>query len=168
MLHNVNHLCFYSTIPSQSHGIHFIYAPNNFHIYMDICPLNAGNDELGLVFIWPYTDMIDPVLTTRLLRWLYILQWRHNERDSVSNHWRLHCLLNWWFRRRSKKTTKLRFTGLCDGNSMVTVEFPAQKARNAANVLPSFQLWSVRCSHNHLLNTWINHEQESSPWNRPD
>ena len=33
------------------------------------------------------------------------LQWRHNERDGVSNHrrlWRLYCLLNRLFRHRSK------------------------------------------------------------------
>ena len=32
------------------------------------------------------------------------------------------------FRRRSKKTPKLRVTGLCAGNSPVTGEFPAQRA----------------------------------------
>ena len=37
------------------------------------------------------------------------LQWRHTERDGDSNH---HCLLNRLFRRRSKKTSKLRVTGL--------------------------------------------------------
>ena len=31
------------------------------------------------------------------------LQWCHNECDGVSNHRRLHCLFNCWFRRRSKK-----------------------------------------------------------------
>ena len=36
------------------------------------------------------------------------LQWRHNERDGVSNHRRLDCLLNRLFRRWSKKTSKLR------------------------------------------------------------
>ena len=41
------------------------------------------------------------------------LQWRHNERDGVSNH-RLDCLLSRLFRRRSKKTSTLRVTGLCD------------------------------------------------------
>ena len=61
------------------------------------------------------------------------LQWRHNERDGVSNHQRLDCLLNRFFRRRSKKTSKLRFTVLCDGNSPVTGEFPAQKASNVEN-----------------------------------
>ena len=62
------------------------------------------------------------------------LQWRHNERDGVSNHQSRDCLLNRLFRRRSKKTSKLRVTGLCVGNSPVTGEFPAQRASNAGNV----------------------------------
>ena len=37
-------------------------------------------------------------------------------------------------RRRSKKTSKLRVIGLCEGNSPVTGEFPAQMASNAKNV----------------------------------
>ena len=52
------------------------------------------------------------------------LQWRHNERDSVSNHRRLDCLLNRLFRRKIKKTSKRRVTGLCEGNPPVTGEFP--------------------------------------------
>ena len=39
------------------------------------------------------------------------LQWRHNECDGVSNHQRFDGLLNRLFRRRSKKTSKLRVTG---------------------------------------------------------
>ena len=53
------------------------------------------------------------------------LQWRHNGRDCASNHQLHHCLLNPVFRRRSKKASKLRVTGLCVGNSMVTGESPA-------------------------------------------
>ena len=34
---------------------------------------------------------------------------------------------------RSKKTSKLRVTGLCAGNSPVAGEFPAQMASNAEN-----------------------------------
>ena len=48
------------------------------------------------------------------------LRWRHNERDGVSNNQPHDCLLNHLFRRRSKKTSKLRITGLCEGNSPVT------------------------------------------------
>ena len=61
-------------------------------------------------------------------------QWRHNGRDSVSNHQPHHCLLNGLFRRRWKKTSKLRVTGLWAGNSPVSGEFPAQMASNAENV----------------------------------
>ena len=35
---------------------------------------------------------------------------------------------------RSKKTSKLRVTGLCAGNSPVAGEFPAQRSSNAENV----------------------------------
>ena len=38
------------------------------------------------------------------------------------------------FRRRSKKTSKLRVNGLCVGNSPGTGEFPAQTASNVENV----------------------------------
>ena len=43
------------------------------------------------------------------------LQWRHNGRESVSNHQPHECLLNRLFRRRSKKTSKLRVTGFVRG-----------------------------------------------------
>ena len=75
---------------------------------------------------------------TNPLRWWCIhsspLRWRHNGRDSVSNHQPRDCLLNRLFRCRSKKTSKLRVTGLCAGNSLGTGEFPAQMASNAENV----------------------------------
>ena len=45
----------------------------------------------------------------------------------MSNHQRLHCLLNCWFRRRSEKTSKPRDTGLYVGTSPVTSEFLAHK-----------------------------------------
>ena len=62
------------------------------------------------------------------------LQWRQNGGDGVSNHRRLDCLLNRLYGRTSKKTSKLRVTGLCEGNSPLTSEFPSQKASNAENV----------------------------------
>ena len=42
-------------------------------------------------------------------------QWRHNERDGISNHQPQDCLLNGLFRRRWKKTSKLRVTGFVKG-----------------------------------------------------
>ena len=62
------------------------------------------------------------------------LEWCHNEQDGVSNHQPHDCFLNRLFRRRFKKTSKPRVTGLCAGNSPVTGEFPAQRASNAENV----------------------------------
>ena len=62
------------------------------------------------------------------------LHWRHNECNGVLNHQLHDCLLNLLFRRRSKKTSNLRVTGLCEGNSPVIDEFPAQRASNAENV----------------------------------
>ena len=53
------------------------------------------------------------------------LQWRHNERDRVSNHQPHDCLLNHLFRRRLKETSKFRVTGLRAGK---------QRASNAENV----------------------------------
>ena len=74
------------------------------------------------------------------------LQWRHNGRDSVSNHQPHDCFLNRLFRHSSKKTSKLRVTGLCAGNSPGTGEFPAQMTSNAENV----SIW------------WRHHESRTS------
>ena len=69
----------------------------------------------------------------------YSLLWRQNERDGVSNHQPHHCLPNRLFRCRSKKTSKFRVTGLCEGNSPVAGEFPAQRTTNAENVSISWR-----------------------------
>ena len=76
-----------------------------------------------------------PVSSARLT-----LQWRHNGHDGVSNHQPHDCLFYRLLRRRSKKTLKLRVTGLCAGNSPVTGEFPAHMASNAENVSIGWRL----------------------------
>ena len=75
-------------------------------------------------------------LTIMMMRqdWFTSLQWRHNGWDGVLNHLPHYCLLNRLFRHRSKKTSKLSVTGLCEGNSPVTGEFPTQRASNVKNV----------------------------------
>ena len=81
----------------------------------------------------------------------YSLQWRHNECDTDSNQRRFYCLLKRLFRRKSKKTSKLRVTGLCEGNSLVTGDFPAQRTSNTESV----PIW------------WRHHVQstpDSMPW----
>ena len=52
----------------------------------------------------------------------------------ASNLWRLECLLNRLFRRISKKTSKLRLTGLCEVNSSVAGEFLSHRSSNAENI----------------------------------
>ena len=87
-------------------------SPNRYCKYLVIC-----EDEKGIT-LWIHIDIPS-------------LQWRHNESDGVSNIRCLVCLLNRLFEGRSKKTQKLRVTGLCVGISPVTGEFPTQKANNA-------------------------------------
>ena len=76
---------------------------------------------------------------------LKTLQWRHNERYGVSNHRQPDCLVNRLFTRRSKKTSKRRVTGLCEENSLVTGEFPAQRASNA-EMFPFDDVIVLSCS----------------------
>ena len=59
------------------------------------------------------------------------LQWRNYESLCFPNHRRLDYLFHRLFRRSSKKTSKLRVTGLCEGNPLVAVWFPSRRASNA-------------------------------------
>ena len=102
-------------------------------------------------------------LMGNISQWSHVLslQWRHNEHDGVSSHHHQDCLLNRLFRRRSKKTSKLRVTGLCAGKSPETGEFPAQRASNAetsscvsrsiVHVINPNNLFNVTSSHPRLL-----------------
>ena len=78
------------------------------------------------------------------------LLWRHNGRDGVSDHQHRECSLNRLSRRRSKKTSKLRATGLFVGNSPVTGEFPAQRASNADNV----SIWWRHHENDRIIMRW--------------
>ena len=98
-------------------------------VIMEACKLSLCTSEY---FIDTLTTFV-PAESARLYH-VVPLQWRHNERASVSNHQLLDCFLNHLFGRRSKKTSKFRATGLCEGNSPVTGEFPAQMASTAENV----------------------------------
>ena len=81
----------------------------------------------------PETTPIPVHLTTKEMI-ICPLRRRHNGHDGVSNHQLHHCLLKSLFGCRLKKTSKLRVTGLCAGNSPGTGEFPAQMLNNAENV----------------------------------
>ena len=58
----------------------------------------------------------------------FTLQRRHNERNRVSNHRCIDCLLKRLFTHRSKKASKLR-----EGDPSVIDGFPSQTASNAEN-----------------------------------
>ena len=80
-----------------------------------------------LLMHWSYIFLaLTPGYVTQLwdIMELVPLHWRHNGYDCVSNHQPHNCLLNRLFRHRSKKTSKLCFTGLCVGNSPGPVNSP--------------------------------------------
>ena len=56
--------------------------------------------------------------------WFHVIQWRHKKRNGVSNHQPHDCFLKRFFRCKTKKTSKLHVTGLCEGNSPVPVNSP--------------------------------------------
>ena len=99
------------------YGNIFIKFLNRCHYDLDILRNSASRDgKIGLLY----------VITSQRI---FTLQKRHNERDGVSNHRRFDCWLSRLFRHRSKKTSRLRVTGLCGGNSPVTGEFPTQSGK---------------------------------------
>ena len=91
---------------------------------------------------------------------LFTLHWRHNECEDVSNHQCLDCLLSRLIRRRSKKTSKLRVTCLCEGISPVTGEFPAKKASKAENV-------SIWLRHHVMAPYWWTEQQDTETVTSP-
>ena len=91
-------------------------------------------DGLDLVELYKYLTTRWRAFVSRYRSIIIPLLWRHNGPGSVSNHQPHDCLLNRLFRRRSNKTSKLRVTGLCAGDSPKTGEFPTQMASNAENI----------------------------------
>ena len=77
--------------------------------------------HLANITVWVVSTCKSATITILLTNTLH---WRHNDFDSVSNHQPHGCLFNPLFRRRSKKTSKLRVTGLCRGNSPGSVNSP--------------------------------------------
>ena len=80
--------------------MHFIQITKNWY-------LNYKNVHIPTLRIWTWTIIVHQWRTEASMKyarhWLIPLQWRHNGRDSVSNHQPRDCLLNRTFRRRSNK-----------------------------------------------------------------
>ena len=95
------------------------------------------------------------------------LRWRHNGRDSVSNHQPHDCLLNRSFRRRSKKTSKLRVTGLCAGIHRGPVNSP-HKWPVTRKMFPFDDVIMTRRPFYYhgiiLILTWIGYHMPSKVW----
>ena len=96
--------------------------------------------------IW---DAIAPIVTstqcgTLILSKRYTLHWRQNDHDGVSKHHPHGCLLNRLFRRRSKKTSKPRVTGLCAGNSPGPVNSP-HKGPATRKMVPFDDVITICC-----------------------
>ena len=105
---------------------------NKFIVYRKRCGNGSHLVEFcGIMPVDITNDLQDYIIDTGSV---LSLLWCHNGCVGVSNHQPHDCLLNRSFRRRSKKTSKLRVTGLCVGNSPAAGEFPAQMASNAENV----------------------------------
>ena len=106
---------------SMVRGIYRWYFILN--LKMDVKITKAHNDLHSDMRICKYERMTEG-LFQQSIEWAacesrqetYTLQWRHNERNGVTIHRLMDCLLNRLFRcKRSKKTSKLRVTGLWGG-----------------------------------------------------
>ena len=93
-------------------------------------------------------------ITGIIIKWIYSLHWRHNDHDGVSDHQPRGCLLNLLFRSRSKKTSKLRVTGLCVGNSPGPVNSP-HKWPVTRKMFPFDDVIMVGPSHCSSLIDWV-------------
>ena len=126
--------------------------------------------QLFKIHVWLFSCCLTHSAQDKEIHVRGTLQWRHNGRDGVSDHQPHGCLLNHLFRRRSKKTPKLRVTDLCAGNSPVTGEFPAQRVSNAENVSiwwrhhdgTSLFMWWIVCSAQAITWTNVNGSQETN------
>ena len=123
-------MCIILTINLQTRLIWFFTWTRYMWSFMVELCVKTSLSCLTLRLRW--TGVISPSTLYPIQCWLMThgtesnrtLPWRHNGRDSVSNHQPHHCLLNCLFGRRSKKTSKLRVTGLCVGNSPGPVNSP--------------------------------------------
>ena len=125
-------------------------------IILDCTKIKTSNDWSHDLFWWPMMDRMVSCGNLSLIKWPIVdpFRWSHNKCDGISNHQRLDCLLSCLFWCRSKKTSKLCITGLCEGNSPVTGEYPAQRASNTENVsiwwhhhAPGLVVWLIAASH---------------------
>ena len=106
-----------------------LYKIRVLHLRVPDPQMSCCDKMIGCRFCTPSNDHHG-----HMSQYFFALQGCHNGRDGISNHQPRLCLLNRWFRRRSKKALKPRVTGLCEGNSPVIGKFPAQMTINVEKV----------------------------------
>ena len=91
--------------------------------------------------------------------------------SNVTNHWHVDWLLNCLFWHTSKKASKHH--GLCEGNQLLSVGFPSQRASYTENVSIWWHYHGCINYHARLLYSalsviflWISHERHriAGPW----
>ena len=131
---------------------HYMFPQEIQLDYSNSISINTKGDHI-LFTTWNIQSVIEYIS-----QWpnvvIILLLWRHNGCDGVSNHQPHDYLLNDLF--RSKKTPKLRVTGLGAGNSPVTGEFPAQRASNAENV-SKISIWWRHHVHTKYMYMYVVH-----------
>ena len=111
------------------HDVDKSLYPRNYRCHYLCDNLSYGSQTAFEVRAW-----VGIYIALEIVNAITTLQWRHNEHDGVSDHQPHECLLNDVFRLKSKKTSKIRATGFCAGNSPVPSKVPAQRAGNVENV----------------------------------
>ena len=97
--------------------VYLRYVIFSFHLYTYDLLYDCLNRS-AIICVRNYFWLIAPFPVFQELAQVYSLQWRHIEHNGVSNHQPHDCLLNRVFRRRSKKTSQLRVTGLWEDSSV--------------------------------------------------
>ena len=117
---------------SHNFGIHLMLRRNIFQIHFSndsyhILPYCYLSWVSSFLFFFVMASTPQTPVQYKISVLNSSLQWRHNGDYGVSNHQPSDCLLSRLIRRRSKKTSKLRITGLCAGNSPGTGEWPVTR-----------------------------------------
>ena len=107
-------ILFLNTLRPEQTGQHFSNAFSRRKMFL-----------CWLTLWWNLFPRVRQTITwTNVEQYHNVEQWRHNDHDGVKNHQHHGCLCNRLFRHRWKKTSKLRVTGLCVGNSPGPVNSP--------------------------------------------
>ena len=108
-----------------------VYTRKCAHIFVVFCFVAAGltfllDSSYALAMFLIIASLAPRIVRSPQRQWSdpESLRWRHNDHAGVSNHQPYGCFLNRLFGRRWKKTSKLRVTGLCVGNSPGPVNSP--------------------------------------------